>query len=104
MFYSNVCGLERIRDKPPEAIKALTKPSEPSYALTRELQRMFVPASKQRQLTSYCLRHTFRLKAQNVLANSVATMAIASWSYEKTKKIAAQYGAEGFGHSESLNA
>ena len=64
MFYSDVCGLERIRDKLPEAIKALAKPSEPSYALTRELKRMFAQASKQRHLTSYCLRHTFRLNGR----------------------------------------
>jgi hypothetical protein len=34
----------------------------------------------------------------------MATMAIAGWSGEKTNKIAMQYGAEGFSHSESLRA
>ena len=35
---------------------------------------------------------------------SMASMAIAGWSREKTNKIALQYGAEGFSHSESLKA
>ena len=70
-------GLDLIRDKLPETIKVLAKRSEPSYALTRELQRMLLPASKQRHFTSLCLRHTFRLNAQNVLANSMAIMVIA---------------------------
>jgi integrase len=99
-----VFGLELIRDKLPEAIELLAKQSEPSQTLTQELQKMLLPASKQRHFTSYCLRHTFRLNAQNVLANSMATMAIAGWSGEKTNKIAMQYGAEGFSHSESLRA
>lgn len=99
-----VFGLDLIRDKLPEAIEVLAKRSEPSSTLTRELQKMLLPDSKQRHFTSHCLRHTFRLNAQNVLANSMATMAIAGWSGEKTNKIAAQYGAEGFSHSESLKA
>lgn len=99
-----VFGLELIRDKLPEAIELLAKQSEPSQTLTQELQKMLLPASKQRHFTSHCLRHTFRLNAQNVLANSMATMAIAGWSGEKTNKIAMQYGAEGFSHSESLRA
>ena len=99
-----VFGLELIRDKLPEAIELLAKQSEPSQTLTQELQKMLLPASKQRHFTSHCLRHTFRLNAQNVLANSMATMAIAGWSGEKTNKIAIQYGAEGFSHSESLRA
>ena len=57
---------------------------------------------KQRHFTSHCLRHTFRLNAQNVLANSMATMAIAGWSGEKTNKITMQNGAAGLSHSESL--
>ena len=48
---------------------------------------MLLPASKQRHFTSHCLRHTFRLNAQNVLANSMATMAIAGWSGEKTTRL-----------------
>ena len=99
-----VFGLELIRDKLPAAIELLAKQSEPSQTLTQELQKMLLPASKQRHFTSHCLRHTFRLNAQNVLANSMATMAIAGWSGEKTNKIAMQYGAEGFSHSESLRA
>lgn len=35
---------------------------------------------------------------------SMASTAIAGWSREKTNKIALQYGAEGFSHSESLKA
>ncbi len=65
---------------------------------------MLLPPSKQRHFTSLCPRHTFRLNSQNVLANSVAIMVIAGWSGGKTKKIAAQYGAEGFSQSESLKA
>jgi integrase len=99
-----VFGLELIRNKLPEAIELLAKQSEPSQTLTQQLQKMLLPASKQRHFTSHCLRHTFRLNAQNVLANSMATMAIAGWSGEKTNKIAMQYGAEGFSHSESLRA
>ena len=97
-------GLALIRDKLPEAIELLAKRSEPLSTLTRELQRMLLPASKQRHFTSHCLRHTFRLDAQNVLVNSMVTMAIAGWSTEKTNKILAQYGAEDFSHSESLKA
>ena len=97
-------GLDLIRDKLPETIKVLAKRGEPSYTLTRELQIILLPASKQRHCTSLCLRHAFRLNAQNVLANSMAIMVIAGWSGEKTKKIAAQYGAVGFSQSESLKA
>ena len=99
-----VFGLELIRDKLPAAIELLVKQSELSQTLTQQLQRMFLPASKERHFTSHCLRHAFRLNAQNVLANSMATMAIAGWSGEKTNKIAMQHGAEGFSHSESLRA
>ncbi len=103
-FIPIVFELDLIRDKLPEAIEVLAKRSEPSSTLTRELQKMLLPVSRQRHFTSHCLRHTFRLNAQNVLANYMATMAIAGWSNEKTNKIAAQYGAEGFSHSESLKA
>ena len=65
-------GLDLIRDKLPETIKVLAKRGEPSYTLTRELQRMLLPAGKQRHFTSFFLRHTFRLNAQNVLADSIA--------------------------------
>ena len=52
--------------------------------------------------TNHCLRHTFRLNAQNALANLMVTMIIAGWSNEKINKVAVDYGAQGFSHSESL--
>ena len=99
-----VLGLDLIREKLPEAVEILARHSEPASKLSDELQTFLKPISLQKHFTSHCLRHTFRLNAQNVLANSMVTMTIAGWSGERSNKIAMEYGAEGFSHSESLRA
>ena len=99
-----VLGLDLIKEKLPEAVEILARHSEPASKLSDELQTFLKPISLQKHFTSHCLRHTFRLNAQNVLANSMVTMTIAGWSGERSNKIAMEYGAEGFSHSESLRA
>lgn len=99
-----VLGLDLIREKLPKAVEILARHSEPASKLSDELQTFLQPISLQKHFTSHCLRHAFRLNAQNVLANSMVTMTIAGWSSEKSNKIAIEYGAEDFSRSESLKA
>jgi integrase len=97
-FAPIVFGLNLIKAKLPEAIQRLSVLVDPATALTNELRRLL----ESNDFSSHCLRHTFRLNAQNALANPMVTMTIAGWSGEKINRVAVDYGAQGFGNSESL--
>jgi integrase len=97
-FVPIVFGLDLIRKELPAAIAYLSTLKDPSNRLSNTLKKLLGSDD----YTSHCLRHTFRINAQNKLINPMVTYTIGGWSGSDLNKVAVNYGSAGFGDSESL--
>jgi integrase len=97
-FVPIVFGLDLIRRRLPEAIEMLNELADPSAKLNSELRKL----TKNEKLSGHCLRHTFKMQADNKLMSPEITYAIAGWAGGWINKVANKYGSAGFGENEQL--